>query len=84
MPSSPTSGVLAIASIGPTDAKVTPIITGRRMPMPGMPTHWMMVTIPQANRSALMRNAMSCGDSFKARPMISGTATAPAYITRTC
>ena len=84
MPSSPTSGAAAIASIGPTEAKVTPIITGSRMPTPGKPTHWTSVAMPQANRSALIRNAMSSGGSFSARPMISGTATAPAYMTSTC
>ena len=31
----PTSGAAAIDSIGPTEAKVTPIMTGRRMPTPG-------------------------------------------------
>src|SRR5580698_1008400 len=84
MPSSPTSGALAIDSIGPTEAKVTPIITGRRMPTPGKPTHCTSVASPQANRSALIRKATSSGGSLRARPRISGTATAPAYITKTC
>ena len=35
MPSNPMSGAAAIDSIGPTEAKVTPIMTGRRMPTPG-------------------------------------------------
>ena len=42
------------------------------------------VAIPQANRSALMRKATSSGDNLRARPRMSGTATAPAYITSTC
>ena len=84
MPSSPISGAAAIDSIGPTEAKVTPIITGSRMPTPGKPMHCTSVASPQANRSALIRKATSSGGSFKARPMISGTATAPAYITSTC
>ena len=71
-------------SMGPTDAKVTPIMTGRRIPTPGKPTHWIRVASPQANRSALIRNATSSGESLSARPRIRGTATAPAYITRTC
>ncbi len=37
MPRMPISGMLAMVSIGPTEAKVTPIITGRRMPVPQMP-----------------------------------------------
>ena len=84
MPSNPISGVAAIASIGPTEAKVTPIITGSRMPTPGKPMHCTSVAMPQANRSALIRKAISSGGSLSARPMISGTATAPAYITSTC
>ena len=47
-----------MASIGATDAKVTPIITGSRMPTPGKPTDWIRVAIPQANRSALIRMAI--------------------------
>ena len=78
------SGAAAIDSIGPTEAKVTPIITGSRMPTPGKPIHCTSVASPQANRSALIRNATSSGGSFSARPMISGTATAPAYMTSTC
>src|SRR5207244_3107208 len=39
---------------------------------------------PQANRSAEIRKATSSGGSLKARPMIRGTATAPAYMTSTC
>ena len=73
-----------MASIGPTDANVTPIITGSRMPTPGKPTVWTSVAMPQANRSALIRIATSCGDRPRARPTISGTATAPAYMTSTC
>ena len=42
------------------------------------------MTMPQANRSALIKSAICSGDNFSARPMISGTATAPAYITSTC
>ena len=78
------SGLPAIASIGATDAKVTPIITGRRMPTPGKPIDWIKVAMPQANRSALISTAICSGGSLSARPMISGTATAPAYITSTC
>src|SRR5882757_2153562 len=84
MPSKPMSGAAAIDSIGPTDAKVTPIMTGSRMPTPGKPIHCTKVASPQANRSALIRKATSSGGSLSARPMIKGTATAPAYITSTC
>ena len=57
MPSRPISGSPAIATIGPTEAKVTPIITGSRMPNRQMPSDWISVTMPQANRSALISNA---------------------------
>ncbi len=39
------SAVAAMVIIGPTEAKVTPIITGRRMPTPGKPMHCTSVTI---------------------------------------
>src|SRR3954449_8922335 len=84
MPSRPMSGAAAIDSIGPTEANVTPIITGNRIPTPRKPIHCTSVAMPQANKSALIRKATSSGGSFSARPMISGTATAPAYITSTC
>ena len=76
---------LAIDTIGPTAAKVTPIITGSFTP-----NHWVapsdcrIEAMPHTNRSAEIRNATSCGSSFSARPTISGTAMAPAYMTRTC
>ena len=54
------------------------------MPTPGKPMLWISVAMPQANRSALIRKATSSGDSLSARPRISGTATAPAYMTSTC
>src|SRR6478752_1864154 len=78
------SGAAAIDSIGPTEANVTPIITGNRIPTPGKPIHCTSVAMPQANKSALIRKATSSGGNFNARPMIKGTATAPAYITNTC
>ena len=76
---------LAIATIGPTAAKVTPIITGSLMPnyLP-KPSDWISVTRPQQNRSAEISSATCSGVSLSARPTISGTATAPAYITSTC
>ena len=39
MPSRPIWGAAAIDSMGPTEANVTPIITGSRMPTPGKPMH---------------------------------------------
>ena len=77
-------GARPMASMGPTDAKVTPIITGSRMPTPGRPKLWISVARPPANRSALIRNATWSGGRASARPTMSGTATAPAYITSTC
>jgi len=76
---------LAITCIGWTAAKVTPIITGSRTPNHWVaPRLWIRVTMPQVKRSAEIRKATSAGSSFSARPMISGTAMAPAYMTRTC
>ena len=75
----------AIDTIGPTEAKVTPIITGMRTPNQGVkPSDCRIDTTPQQNRSAEIRKATSSGGSCSARPMISGTAMAPAYMTSTC
>ena len=75
----------AIATIGATDANVTPIITGSLMPNHWVaPSDWIRVTRPQQNRSAEISIATWSGVSLSARPTISGTATAPAYMTRTC
>ena len=58
-----------MATIGPTAAKVTPIITGSRMPNHWVaPKDWISVTMPQTNRSAEIRKATSAGSSFSARP----------------
>ncbi len=76
---------LAMATIGPTAAKVTPIMTGSLMPNHWVaPKDWMMVTTPQTNRSAEIRKATCSGSSLRARPTMSGTAMAPAYMTSTC
>ncbi len=75
----------AIEIIGPTEAKVTPIITGIRTPNHGViPSDCSIETMPQQKRSAEIRKATSSGASLSTRPMISGTAMAPAYITSTC
>ena len=81
-----TPGVtLAKATIGPTAAKVTPIITGSLMPNHLLkPSDWIKVTMPQANRSAEISSVTCSGESLSALPTISGTAMAPAYITSTC
>ena len=77
--------LLAMATIGATEAKVTPIITGSLMPNHCVaPSDWIRVTMPQQNRSAEISSATCSGLSLSARPTISGTATAPAYITSTC
>src|SRR5690606_14361997 len=69
----------------PTAAKVTPIITGSLMPNQRVaPKDWMMDTTPQTKRSAEIRKATCSGVSWRARPTMSGTATAPAYMTSTC
>ena len=75
----------ATETIGPTLAKVTPIITGSLMPNQRVqPKDCRIETMPQTKRSAEIRKATSSGSSFSTRPMISGTAIAPAYITSTC
>ena len=75
----------AIDTIGPTEAKVTPIITGMRTPNQGVtPSDCRIDTTPQQKRSAEIRKATSSGGSCSARPMIRGTAMAPAYMTSTC
>ncbi|OQC04681.1 MAG: hypothetical protein BWX79_02449 [Alphaproteobacteria bacterium ADurb.Bin100] len=77
--------LLAIATMGATEAKVTPIITGSLMPNHWVaPRDWISVTRPQQNRSADISMATCSGLSLSARPTISGTATAPAYMTSTC
>ena len=52
---------LAIATIGPTAAKVTPIITGSLMPKYPKPSDWISVTRPQQNRSAEISRATCSG-----------------------
>ena len=80
----PSPGFVPIATIGPTAANVQPMMTGKRMPKIQRPNVWISVATPQENRSALMRNAIWSFGSLSAAPRISGTATAPAYITSTC
>ncbi len=76
---------LAIATMGPTEANVTPIMTGSLMPNHCVaPSDWMSVTKPHTNKSAEIRKATCSGSSLSARPMMSGTAIAPAYMTSTC
>lgn len=56
MPVSPSAGLAPMASIGMTAAKVTDMMTGRRIPAKRpMPRHCSRVTIPQQKRSELMR-----------------------------
>ena len=75
----------AMDTMGATAAKVTPIITGSLIPNHCVaPRAWISVTRPQQNRSAEMSLATWSGVRFSARPTMSGTATAPAYITSTC
>ncbi|MNE70041.1 hypothetical protein D3C80_1658050 [compost metagenome] len=56
MPGNPSSGLPPMASMGMTAAKVTDMMTGRRIPAKRpIPRHCSRVTMPQQNRSALMR-----------------------------
>ena len=79
---------LPIAIIGVTAAKVQPCISGSRTPKRQKPRDWIKVAMPATNRSALIRYGRSLGaslpDCTSAPPTISGTATAPAYMARTC
>ena len=84
MPVRPTPGIAAIASIGEMATAVTPMMIGSRMPNLPKPMVCTSVAMPQANRSALISSAISSFDRCSAAPMISGTATALAYITSTC
>ena len=60
-------------------------MTGSLMPNQRVaPSDWISVAMPQQNRSAEISIATCSGLSLSARPTISGTATAPAYITSTC
>ena len=54
-PGSPSDGSAPMAMLGPTDTKVTPMMTGRRTPTKPRPMHWINVTSPQATRSELTR-----------------------------
>ena len=84
MPVMPIPGIPAIATMLPTAAKLAPIITGMRMPIGPMPSDCTMVAIPATNKSALIRKAISSRLRPAACPMISGTATAPPYMSNTC
>ncbi len=56
MPVSPSAGLAPMASMGMTAAKVTDMMTGRRIPAKRpMPRHCSRVTMPQQKRSELMR-----------------------------
>ena len=58
MPVAPRFGSAAMATMGPTAAKVTPIMTGIRMPKAGpSPSDCISVTTPATNRSALTSSA---------------------------
>ena len=64
--------------IGETAVKVTPCTRGSRTPTLPKPAAWMIEAMPHVNRSALMRWTVSCGLSFSACAITSGTITAPA------
>ncbi|MNZ89962.1 hypothetical protein D3C78_1089060 [compost metagenome] len=84
MPGRPTPGMPAMATMLPTAAKLAPIITGMRMPTGPIPRDCTRVAMPATSRSALIRKAISSRERPAAWPTISGTATAPPYISSTC
>ncbi len=55
MPGRPIIGSCAIATIGPTAAKLTPMMTGRRMPKIPRPRDWIRIAMPVTSRSQLIR-----------------------------
>jgi len=60
--------LLAMATIGATEAKVTPIITGSLMPNHCVaPSAWIGVTMPQQNRSAEISIVTWSGESAPLR-----------------
>src|SRR5690606_2911907 len=84
MPVRPSSGFVPIAIMGVTAANDTPIITGKRIPNMPTPQAWIKVMRPQQSKSALINMVICSLVKPSASPIISGTATAPAYITITC
>ena len=84
IPVRPMPGIPAIATMLPTAAKLAPIMTGMRIPIGPMPSDCTMVATPATSRSALIKKAISSRLRPAACPMISGTATAPPYISSTC
>ena len=53
----PSSGFLAMLTMGPTAAKETAMMTGNRMPKGPRPIDWMQLAMPQQSRSELIRYA---------------------------
>ena len=73
-----------IIIIGPTEANVTPWIRGIRPPTGPNPNVWINVATPHVNKSAVIKRIKSSIGKCIACAIIIGTATAPAYIARTC
>ena len=75
----------AMMIIGLSTVNVAPATTGSRTPkiLP-MPTLWIIVAMPDTNRSALTSRPIVDIGSFSAPPTMSGTATAPAYMMNRC
>ncbi len=73
-----------IRIIGAIAINEQPWISGRRAPKRQKPSVWISVAMPEVNRLALISVTICCWVKPSALPRISGTATAPAYITSTC
>src|SRR5215472_4072429 len=75
----------AMMIIGLSTVNVAPATTGSRTPkiLP-MPTLWMIVPMPDTNRSALTSSPIVDVGRPSAPPTMCGTATAPAYMMNRC
>ena len=79
VPPAPGEAARPMAMSGETAVKVTPWMRGSRTPILGpSPADWMMVAMPQVNRSALMRWIVVASSRPSLWEMTRGTITAPA------
>lgn len=69
--------VEAIAMIGPTDAKVTPMTTGSRIPKPPTPMHCGSVARPHANRTRAGPPHRRVADPAAGKPVHAGRSASP-------
>ncbi|MNP20798.1 hypothetical protein D3C76_1133880 [compost metagenome] len=80
----PPPSLLRIAPMVATPANDTPCTSGNWQPNHGSPRVCSRVARPPANSDAAISRPMSAGPRPAAWPRISGTATIPPYMVRTC